>query len=327
MPTRNPNGENDGGKPLVLVVDDDPNVVALARGYLERDGYRVAEAADGLRALELARREQPCLVVLDLMLPGLDGLEVCRRLQLDSMAPVIMLTARVEEADRAGGTGPGGRRLHYQALQPPGAGGQNSRRPAPCRPGERRGRIPRALLRVDQGQPAHPESDGEWRGTRPDTNGVPAADPPAAGTRTGYSPATRSSIGFLAMVSMASTAPSTPTSPVCAESSKPKAREAPGISRPCTAAATGCVMAGAPDMRIGPLRDVVSSLQFRLVAGIRADHRSDPCPEGAFLSALPLKGRFNSSRLIGPWRRPDGSATSSQTTALRTTTRPNLARN
>ena len=90
-------------KPLVLVVDDDPNVVALARAYLERDGYRVAEANDGIHGLELARKEQPRLIVLDLMLPGLDGLEVCRRLQVESMAPVIMLTARVEEADRLKG--------------------------------------------------------------------------------------------------------------------------------------------------------------------------------------------------------------------------------
>ncbi len=90
-------------KPLVLVVDDDPNVLALARAYLERDGYRVAEAGDGRRGLELARAERPSLVVLDLMLPGLDGLEVCRSLQTDSMVPVIMLTARVEEADRLKG--------------------------------------------------------------------------------------------------------------------------------------------------------------------------------------------------------------------------------
>ena len=90
-------------KPLVLVVDDDPNVVALARVYLERDGYRVVEANDGDRGLELARKERPCLVVLDLMLPGLDGLEVCRKLQVESMVPVIMLTARVEEADRLEG--------------------------------------------------------------------------------------------------------------------------------------------------------------------------------------------------------------------------------
>ena len=103
MASRNTNGKNDVEKPLVLVVDDDPNVVALARAYLERDGYRVSEASDGLRALETARKEQPCLVVLDLMLPGLDGLEVCRRLQVESMAPVIMLTARVEEADRLEG--------------------------------------------------------------------------------------------------------------------------------------------------------------------------------------------------------------------------------
>ena len=87
----------------MLVVDDDPNVVALARAYLERDGYRVAEANDGLLGLELARRERPNLIVLDLMLPGMDGLEVCRRLQVESMAPIIMLTARVEEADRLEG--------------------------------------------------------------------------------------------------------------------------------------------------------------------------------------------------------------------------------
>ena len=103
MTLGNIDGKNGEEKPLVLVVDDDPNVVALARAYLERDGYRVSEANDGLRALELARKEQPSLVVLDLMLPGLDGLEVCRRLQVESMAPVIMLTARVEEADRLEG--------------------------------------------------------------------------------------------------------------------------------------------------------------------------------------------------------------------------------
>ena len=63
----------------------------------------VSEANDGTRALELARKERPRLVVLDLMLPGLDGLEVCRKLQVESMVPVIMLTARVEEADRLEG--------------------------------------------------------------------------------------------------------------------------------------------------------------------------------------------------------------------------------
>ena len=78
MTSRDVNSKGSEGysdRPLVLVVDDDPNVVALARAYLERDGYRVSEANDGVRGLELARRERPCLIVLDLMLPGMDGLE------------------------------------------------------------------------------------------------------------------------------------------------------------------------------------------------------------------------------------------------------------
>ena len=103
MITTDINGMDREEKPLVLVVDDDPNVVALARVYLERDGYRVLKANNGARGLALARTERPCLVVLDLMLPGLDGLEVCRRLHVESMVPVIMLTARVEEADRLEG--------------------------------------------------------------------------------------------------------------------------------------------------------------------------------------------------------------------------------
>ena len=103
MVSGNMNDKEREEKPLVLVVDDDPNVIALARGYLERGRLSGSEAGDGLRALALARKEQPCLVVLDLMLPGLDGLEICRRLQVESMAPIIMLTARVEEADRLEG--------------------------------------------------------------------------------------------------------------------------------------------------------------------------------------------------------------------------------
>ena len=103
MTPNDANGENAEDRPLVLIVDDDPHVVALTRAYLERDGYRVLEAGDGIRGLELARKERPCLVVLDLMLPGLDGLDVCRDLQVETMAPVIMLTARVEEEDRLSG--------------------------------------------------------------------------------------------------------------------------------------------------------------------------------------------------------------------------------
>ena len=92
-----------GNYRTVLVVDDDPNVVELARLYLERDGHRVLTASDGAEALTLAREEQPNLIVLDLMLPRLSGLDVCRALREESEVPVIMLTARVEEDDRLAG--------------------------------------------------------------------------------------------------------------------------------------------------------------------------------------------------------------------------------
>ena len=87
----------------VLVVDDDANVVELARLYLEHDGYRVVSASDGARGLALAREEQPSLVVLDVMLPRVNGLDVCRTLRQESAVPIIILTARVEEDDRLTG--------------------------------------------------------------------------------------------------------------------------------------------------------------------------------------------------------------------------------
>jgi two-component system alkaline phosphatase synthesis response regulator PhoP len=83
----------------VLVVDDEHNLVELVQGYLEHEGYRVITAGDGPTALELVRSEQPDLVILDVMLPGLDGVEVCRRLRQFSDAYVLMLTARAEEID------------------------------------------------------------------------------------------------------------------------------------------------------------------------------------------------------------------------------------
>jgi len=85
---------------LILVVDDEPKIVKLARDYLEQGGFRVLTAADGMTALAVAGRERPDLIVLDLKLPGKDGLDVCRTLRRDSDVPIIMLTARVEETDR-----------------------------------------------------------------------------------------------------------------------------------------------------------------------------------------------------------------------------------
>jgi two-component system alkaline phosphatase synthesis response regulator PhoP len=87
----------------ILVVDDEPGIVQIARDYLDRAGFRVITAGDGASALRLARAERPSLLVLDLMLPGMDGLDVTRALRQDPATrklPIIMLTARVEEADR-----------------------------------------------------------------------------------------------------------------------------------------------------------------------------------------------------------------------------------
>ena len=85
---------------LILVVDDEPQIVKQARDYLEHSGFRVIEAGDGKTALVQARHERPDLIVLDLNLPELDGLDVCRTLRRESDVPIIMLTARVEETDR-----------------------------------------------------------------------------------------------------------------------------------------------------------------------------------------------------------------------------------
>jgi DNA-binding response OmpR family regulator len=84
----------------VLVVDDEPIVREVVVRYLEREGYRTLEAADGDRARQLLESDAPNLVVLDVMLPGTDGLELCRWIRSHSDLPVIMLTARGEEADR-----------------------------------------------------------------------------------------------------------------------------------------------------------------------------------------------------------------------------------
>ena len=85
---------------LILVVDDEPGVLDVAQMYLAREGFRVTLAADGLAALAAAEREEPDLIILDLMLPGLDGFEVCRRLRRASDVPIIMLTARDEDVDK-----------------------------------------------------------------------------------------------------------------------------------------------------------------------------------------------------------------------------------
>jgi DNA-binding response OmpR family regulator len=87
----------------VLVVDDEEPIAEAVRARLESEGYRVLVALDGPRAIDLHREHKPDLVVLDLMLPGMDGLEVCQAIQHDGWTPVLMLTARTEEADKVAG--------------------------------------------------------------------------------------------------------------------------------------------------------------------------------------------------------------------------------
>lgn len=87
----------------ILIIEDDPRTRDIVRLYLNRDGHRVLAAGDGLQGLRIARESHPDLVILDLMLPGMDGLDVCRALRAESEVPIVMLTARVEEEDRLTG--------------------------------------------------------------------------------------------------------------------------------------------------------------------------------------------------------------------------------
>lgn len=91
----------------VLVVDDEPEIAGVVRRYLEQDGFRVVTASDGRAALAAFRQERPHLVVLDLMLPGVDGWEVARQIRAAGGTPIIMLTARADEVDRLLGLGLG----------------------------------------------------------------------------------------------------------------------------------------------------------------------------------------------------------------------------
>ncbi|MCJ7717765.1 MAG: response regulator transcription factor [Anaerolineales bacterium] len=87
-------------KEIILVVDDEPKITRLAQDYLEKSGFTVLTSGDGQQALTITRQEKPDLIVLDLMLPGMDGLDVCRAIRRESDVPIIMLTARAEEADQ-----------------------------------------------------------------------------------------------------------------------------------------------------------------------------------------------------------------------------------
>ncbi len=125
----------------ILVVDDDPGIVKVVRAYLEQEGFHVLTAYDGKQAMRIARHDRPDLVVLDLMLPEMDGWDVCRALRKESDVPVIMLTARVEETDKLIG-------LEL---------GADDYVTKPFSPRELVARV-RAVLRRAQGMPPKPET-------------------------------------------------------------------------------------------------------------------------------------------------------------------------
>ena len=109
--TAGPDGRPEGGAPggaSILVVDDEPIVREVVGRYLRREGFAVEEAADGPEALRRFAAARPDLVLLDLMLPGIDGLEVCRRIRTQSNVPIVMLTAKGDETDTVIGLGVGG---------------------------------------------------------------------------------------------------------------------------------------------------------------------------------------------------------------------------
>ena len=131
----------------VLVVEDERNLLTLLRNYLEREGFEVHEALDGREALEVARRAEPDVVVLDWMLPGLDGMEVLRGLRRFSEAYVVMLTARAEEVDRIVGLSTGADDYLVK----------------PFSPGELVARV-RAMLRRPRGGASSAPEDGAEEG-------------------------------------------------------------------------------------------------------------------------------------------------------------------
>jgi len=100
--------EVDVADPLILIVDDDPHIREVVRFALQKDGFRTIEASDGRQALSLIEAETPSLVVLDIMMPEMDGTEVCRRVRSSSKMPIIFLSSRDEEIDRVVGLELGG---------------------------------------------------------------------------------------------------------------------------------------------------------------------------------------------------------------------------
>ena len=141
----------------ILVVEDERTIAESVAARLRAEGFTVDLAHDGPTAVARARAGQPDLVVLDVMLPGFDGLEVCRRIQAERPVPVLMLTARGDETDLLVGLAVGRRRLPDQAVLDAGAGGAGARAAAPGR----------TRVGAEPGRGSRPSWSAIWRSTGP----------------------------------------------------------------------------------------------------------------------------------------------------------------
>jgi DNA-binding response OmpR family regulator len=162
----------------VLVVDDEPHIRAVLRGYLEADGFAVSEAGDGETALHLVRDGAPDLVLLDVMLPGMDGLEVLRQVRTFSDVYVILVTARTEEVDKLVGLGVGADDYVTK----------------PFSPREVAARV-KAVLRRDRGGPQHSAGVLRFAGL--------TVDPDAREVRVDGTPVTLSALEFNVLAALA----------------------------------------------------------------------------------------------------------------------------
>ena len=157
----------------ILVCDDEKDIVSALNIYLSAEGYRVLTAYDGYQALRLLDREEVHLILLDVMMPGMDGITAMTRLRQSHNLPVILLTAKSEDTDKVLGLNMGGRRLCDQALQPRGAAGPG---PVPAAAVYDPGRRPYGPLRRDhrRGQPGRQRQNRHrGRGHRePDASGI-----------------------------------------------------------------------------------------------------------------------------------------------------------
>ena len=117
-----------GGSLRILVVDDEPAMVGAVSALVGSAGHQVVTAYDGDTALRRLAEEQPDLILLDLAMPGRDGVDVCREVRRTSDVPIIVLTGESRRAGQGGGTRRGRRRLRHEAVRPPGAAGADPRR-------------------------------------------------------------------------------------------------------------------------------------------------------------------------------------------------------